>query len=98
VIPYSEDTRKRHYHRTQRGKVIEFMVQLEVKAKGSWRPVIRYDCAHDYAHRDHYNSAGEQKKEDLQLSYGEALTLGDQDIRENWRTYRDRFLKGGHPR
>jgi len=31
IIPYSEDTRKRHYHQTQSGKVVKFMVQLEIK-------------------------------------------------------------------
>ncbi len=97
VLLYSEDTRKRHYHRTERGKVIEFMVQLEVKVEGSWRPVIRYDCAHGYAHRDCYNLAGEQKKEELVLSVEETLTLADKDIRRRWRTYRARFLKGGYP-
>jgi len=96
IIPYSEDTRKRHYHKAKGGKVIEFMVQLEVKVKGEWKPVIRYDCAHDYAHRDRYNLAGEREKEELHLSYGEALTLGDKDIKKNWRAYRDRFLKGGY--
>jgi len=28
IIPYSEDARKRHYHKTIRGKVVKFMVQL----------------------------------------------------------------------
>ncbi|OHC08787.1 MAG: hypothetical protein A2545_01435 [Planctomycetes bacterium RIFOXYD2_FULL_41_16] len=55
IIPYSEDTRKRHYHQTQSGKVVKFMVQLEIKHEGSWKEVVRYDCAHGYAHRDSYN-------------------------------------------
>jgi len=29
------------------------MVQLEVEVEeGVWKPAIRYDCAHDFAHRD----------------------------------------------
>jgi len=77
--------------------VIEFMVQLEVKVKGDWRPVIRYDCAHGVVHRDCYNLAGEQKKEELPLGRGEALTFADKDIRNHWRTYKARFLRGGYP-
>jgi hypothetical protein len=46
IIPYREDVRKRHYHKTRRGKVVKFMVQLEVKYQGNWKEVLRYDCAH----------------------------------------------------
>ncbi len=31
VVPYSKDARKRHEHQTQRGVVVKFMVQLEIK-------------------------------------------------------------------
>ena len=34
IIPYSEDVRKRHYHKTVEGKVVKFMVQLEVLVEG----------------------------------------------------------------
>lgn len=90
----SEDTRKRHFHKTERGKVVNFMVQLEVRVGDVWQPVIRYDCAHDFSHIDRYNIHGEQEKETLQLSYAESLTLADDDIDLNWETYKTNFLKG----
>lgn len=62
-----ERARKRHFHKTDRGKVVNFMVQREVEVNGTWRPVIRYDCAHDFSHIDRYNIRGEQEKETLQL-------------------------------
>ena len=89
-----EDARKRHFHKTKRGKVISFAVQLEVKVEGTWQPVIRYDCAHDFSHIDRYNMRGEQEKEALRLSYAESLTLADDDIDLNWETYKTRFLEG----
>ena len=89
-----EDARKRHFHKTERGKVINFAVQLEVKIDGAWQPVIRYDCAHDFSHIDRYNMRGEQEKETLQLSYAESLTLADDDIDLNWETFKTRFLEG----
>ncbi|HHT9125232.1 MAG TPA: DUF7718 family protein [Candidatus Brocadiia bacterium] len=58
---------------------------------------MRYDCSHNYAHCDRYNLYGEQKKEALPLSYSEALTFGDKDVKKNWRVYRERFLKGEYP-
>jgi len=92
-----EGARKRHLHRTEKGRVIDFVVQLEVKIGDEWKPVIRYDCAHDFAHIDRYNIRGEQEKEPLHLPYAECLTLADEDINLNWKFYKENFLKGGDP-
>ena len=74
------------------------MVQLEIEVEGDvWRSVLRYDCTHDFAHRDRYNLQGEQSKEDLSLSYPEALDLADKDINDNWELYKERFLRGMFP-
>lgn len=97
LIPYSLDAQKRHHHETQRGKVVRFMVQLEVFVQGEWKPVIRYDCAHGYAHCDRFNLQGDQVKEDMGMSYEEALTFADDDIDDRWETYRNQFLQGGYP-
>lgn len=98
LIRLGEGARKRHYHETERGSVITFMVQLEVEVEVEvWKPVLRYDCAHDFAHRDRYNLDGEQVKEDVRLSYAEALNLADKDINQNWGVYRQRFLLGIFP-
>ncbi|GAG88382.1 unnamed protein product [marine sediment metagenome] len=91
------DARKRHYHGTEAGKIIKFVVQLEVKSGGVWKEAIRYDCAHDYAHKDCYNVKGQCRKINLYLDYEDALTLADDDINENWEIYRERFLRGGFP-
>ena len=69
ITPYSEEARKRHHHKTIRGKVVKFMVQLEVKYQGDWKEVVRYDCAHGYAHRDSHNLHGKYTKDDLYLSF-----------------------------
>jgi hypothetical protein len=97
IIPYSGNARKRHYHRTERGRVADFVVQLEVEVKGEWRPVIRYDCSHEFVHRDCYNLKGKQKKEEINLGYEEALTLADEDIDDNWERYSSNFLRGRYP-
>lgn len=92
-----ENARKRHYHKTEKGNVVDFAVQLEAKLEGEWKPVIRYDCSHDFSHIDRYNVRGEQEKEVLDLPYAESLTLADEDINLNWENYRDRFLRGEFP-
>ncbi len=92
-----ENARKRHAHSTEKGDVVDFVVQLELKVDTEWKTVLRYDCAHDFSHIDRYNIRGEQQKERLRLSYAEALTLADEDINVNWQTYTERFLRGDFP-
>lgn len=82
-LPLGPDARKRHYHRTERGQVVDFMVQLEVWIDDGWKEVIRYDCAHGFAHVDRYNLVGARTKDNLDLDYGDALTLADTSINEN---------------
>lgn len=56
ILPVTSDVRIRHYHKTQKGKVTDFLLQLEVKFRGNWREVIRYDTSHGFTHIDRYNS------------------------------------------
>jgi hypothetical protein len=97
LILLDVDARKRHYHITETGKVVKFVVQLEVKWEGVWMPILRYDCAHDYAHKDSYNLKGKSKKISLYMDYQEALIFSDDDINENWQVYRKKYLRGDFP-
>jgi hypothetical protein len=72
-------------------------VQLEMEVEGEWKPVVRYDCSHKFIHRDAYNLRGKQRKEELGLTYEEALTFADEDIDENWERYQTAFIRGGYP-
>lgn len=91
------DTRIRYYHRTVRGRVVEFLLQLEIETGGSWRGIIRYDTAHGVAHIDRFSLGGERRKERLDLDYRDALTKAERDLKTNWSVYRDRFLTGDLP-
>ena len=94
VIPLDEKSRKRHYHETDKGKVTVFTVQLEVFVGDKWQVVIRYDSAHGFAHIDQHYLDGRRVKKKLHLKLGEALTLADEDIKENWKAYQKAFLEG----
>lgn len=97
TLPVWIDARIRHYHRTERGRVVKFLIQLEVQMEGSWKGVVRYDTAHGYAHIDRFNIEGKKRKERLHLTFKEALTRAERDIKQNWLIYRERFLKGEFP-
>lgn len=62
--------------------------------EGQWKVVIRYDSAHGLAHVDRYRIHGTKAKTDLDLKFGEALVLADEDIKENWKIYQKVFLEG----
>lgn len=94
VAIYTPDCRKRHTHSHLKGKIISFRVQLEVYYKGRWYPVIRYDTAHGFAHRDYLRPDGKVEKTPLfTQDYNEALTFAEKDLNMNWESCRQRFLK-----
>ncbi|MBI4422452.1 MAG: hypothetical protein HY554_01925 [Elusimicrobia bacterium] len=89
------DQRLRFRIRTSRGRVVEFLVQLELCLEGAWRPVVRYDNAHDFAHRDVLDPNGtEIEKTPLKLgALGEVLEYAEQDLMDRADWYVDRFLR-----
>ena len=86
------DTRMRARYRVARGRVSRFIVQLEVLLEEIWRPVVRYDTSHRFAHRDLYRKHRRVVKSDLKMSFEAALTHALDDLRDNWESYREKFL------
>lgn len=90
----TEDTQLRHIHTHWKNEVTSFTVQLEAYIKNKWQPVVRYDTAHGFAHKDIVHSDGSIEKIPLYISsFKEALTFSDRDLKTNWRIYREEFLK-----
>lgn len=78
----------------EHGQIEAFLVQLECLFSDAWHPVIRYDTAHGFAHRDVMRPDGTVEKTALSTSdYNEALTFAHEDIKANWRFYRDRYQR-----
>ena len=94
---FSDNARMRHVHEMSRGIVTGFSVQFEAFFGGRWYPVVRYDSAHGFSHKDVYNVTGESRKTELTMSYAEALTFADRDIGRRWQEYASRFDKGEWP-
>jgi len=88
----AQQDRYRHFHRTERGQVVLFRIQYEALIGQQWVAIVRYDTAHGSPHRDVRHPNGSQTKE--QFSHyprSRVLTMGQQDIRRNWRAYRARY-------
>ena len=54
LLDLESGVRMRCWHRTERGQVTAFTVQMELLVGGHWEPVVRFDTAHGFAHRDLY--------------------------------------------
>ena len=79
---------------TRKGKVIDFIVQLEVFAKHKWHPVVRYDYAHGFPHRDVLSPRGDEEKTPLLLATLEqCVQYAEQDLMDRSEWYVEQFLK-----
>lgn len=94
IFMLSDEDRKRHEHLIEKGRIVSFVVQYEVLLKDKWMPVVRYDTAHGYAHKDLINPDGSKEKIFMGVAeLNEALTLADKDINENWERYKERYFR-----
>ena len=78
----------------RKGEIIKFVVQYEAFIENQWRPIIRYDTTHGFAHKDiiHYN--GKQEKQPLYFpDYNMAFTYAIQELKISWRWYRMAYEK-----
>jgi len=80
---------------TVRGRVVTYTVQYETTLDGQRVPVVRFDNAHGFPHRDLLNRSGriiEKRPIPGNLSPEAALAQGEIEIRRNWPRYRAAFF------
>lgn len=89
---FDDENRSRVEFTTERGKILKFVVQLECHYADGWHPVLRYDTAHGFAHKDILRPKKEAIKEKMDLpGYNEALTFAIDDLANHWLQYRQRY-------
>jgi hypothetical protein len=80
---------------TEKGQVVNIMVQYEANIAGAWREIVRYDCAHGFLHRDVILTKGKMEKQPLSIAnLSDALQYAEQDIKDRWQWYKERYIKG----
>lgn len=73
----------------EQGAVIGFTVQYEALIGGQWRPIVRYDTSHGFAHKDLLHPSGREEKQPLYFpDYNLAFTFAIQDLKIAWTWYR----------
>lgn len=79
----------------RKGAITDIVVQYESKIMDKWHPLVRYDCSHGFFHRDILTPKGETTKQAIAIeNLKDALTYAEQDIKDRWEWYKDRFKKG----
>lgn len=80
--------------KTEKGRVTDIVVQYESFLNNKWTPIVRYDCAHGFFHRDLLYPKGEKEKQTISISVLEdALNYAEQDIKDRWEFYKERYIK-----
>lgn len=73
--------RFRYYHYFDKGRIVRFVIQYEAWIDGKWRP-----------NKDLLHPDGSQEKVAFNgYTQEEVLTIGERDIKQNWRQYRDQY-------
>lgn len=85
--------RYRHHHVLDRKEIVEFSIQYETFFRGRWHPIVRYDSAHGFAHRDILHPDGSETKTVFRnWDYAQVLTYGERELKQNWQSYMQNYL------
>jgi hypothetical protein len=89
-----ERVRIRCRYRRRGKRIAAYTVQLEIPHQGAWRPVVRFDNAHGFCHRDDIHPDGTQEKTATFVGdANETFTKAIDEIQANWESHVNRFLR-----
>ena len=79
---------------SDKGRITDLMIQYEAIVEDRWTPIVRYDCAHGFFHRDILNPDGSQEKKDYQMdNLNVAFSFARQDLEDKWEWYKENYIK-----
>jgi len=80
--------RVRVYIKTEKGVVVDLVIQLERWKNNQWSAVARYDCAHGALHIDILHQDGSKEKRFLgENNLNQAVTKAIDDLKKGWKDY-----------
>ncbi|MDO9155222.1 MAG: hypothetical protein Q7U47_16190 [Paludibacter sp.] len=70
------------------------MYQYESFINNNWVAVVRYDCAHGFFHRDVLMPNGDKEKKSIEIdSLKNVSKYAEQDLKDRWEWYKERYIK-----
>ena len=80
--------------KTENGELTDIMYQFESLINTKWIAIIRYDCAHGFFHRDVLQPNGDKEKQLIEMdSLKSASRYAEQDLKDRWEWYKERYIK-----
>lgn len=93
-VDLTPEDRLRHRHFIRRARVICFTVQYETFIKNDWKPIARYDTAHNFVHLDIIHADGSVTKQRVPiLDYNDAYTFADLNLKATFKKHKQRFIR-----
>ncbi len=80
--------------KTNKGELIDVVYQYESFINNNWIPIVRYDCSHGFFHRDIIKPNGDKEKKEITIdNLKSASKYAEQDLKDRWEWYRERYVK-----
>ena len=94
ILDKSGHERLRVRLKIEKGELIDVVYQYETLIENNWTPIVRYDCAHGFFHRDVLKPNGDTEKKELVIdNLKSASKYAEQDLKDRWEWYKERYLK-----
>jgi hypothetical protein len=79
---------------SDKGKILDLLIQYETLQNKKWIAVVRYDCTHGFFHRDILNPDGTQEKKAIKMdNLNVSFSFARQDLEDKWEWYKEQYLK-----
>lgn len=88
------DDKMRVKLQTEKGELTDVVFQYESFIHNKWHEIVRYDCVHGFFHRDIIFPNGKKEKSEVIIpTLKDAASYAEQDIKDRWEWYKERFIK-----
>jgi len=78
----------------EKGKLIDVVYQYETFIENKWTPIVRYDCAHGFFHRDIMKPNGDKEKQEIAIdNLKSASKYAEQDLKDRWEWYKEQYIR-----
>ena len=80
--------------KVERGELLDVVYQYESFIKNKWIPIVRYDCFHGFFHKDIMMPNGDKEKHEIIIdNLKSASKYAEQDLKDRWEWYKERYIK-----
>ncbi len=90
IVQLDEQTRLTRF--MNHGDTPSTIVLIEVTRDNAWHSVVAYEIFPQNSMRHEYNPKGERKSVRIDLPTEAILELSNNDLKANWKNYRDRYF------